>query len=386
MDNSMKFTKWVNGWGLGVAHPPLTEAQWTKDITVRYVLINSLDAGAVRLKFTNRFGDEPCELTHVTVAKSSDGKSGIVPETVTDVTFGGSLAGVMPPHGDIESDEIPFEISAGESLAVSMYFGKFTQMNTGFTYANKYMVRRFAPGDCTRDEAFDIYNSSYSAAYNFLWSVDFLTTPDSFSIAAYGDSITSQEWVDILAHKLIENGLGNRAIVRRAVSGSRIFGSYPALSYYHYGEDGKTRFEREVLHDGVEGVIILHGINDIIHPDGINPMRPMSNMPTPEKLAEGLSWYVSTAKKYGLRTYLGTILPIEGWRTYDIPRDDIRIAANEWIRSQKLSDGIIDFEAAVRDAQNPRAFAPECNSGDSLHPSLEGYRRMAESVPMNIFE
>ena len=51
----MKYTKWVNGWGLGVAHPPLSEAQWTRDTTVRYVLINTLDAGAVKLKFTNRF-------------------------------------------------------------------------------------------------------------------------------------------------------------------------------------------------------------------------------------------------------------------------------------------------------------------------------------------
>ena len=50
----MSFTKWVNGWGLGVTHPPLTEAQWTKNTTVRYVLLNSLDAGAVRLKFSNR--------------------------------------------------------------------------------------------------------------------------------------------------------------------------------------------------------------------------------------------------------------------------------------------------------------------------------------------
>jgi lysophospholipase L1-like esterase len=382
----MNYTKWVNGWGLGVAHPPLTEAQWTKDTTVRYVLINSLDAGAVRLKFTNRFGDFPATLSKVTVAISKDGKCAVDKNTITAVTFGGEESATIPEHGEIVSDEIPFKIKSGQKLAVSIYFAEFTQLNTGFTYDNKFMVRRFIAGDHTKSEDLNRYEMSFSAAYNFLWSVDFLTYEDAYSIAAYGDSITSQEWVDILAQKLIDNGVNNRAIVRRAVSGSRIFGSYPALSYYHYGEDGETRFCREVIHDGVKGVIILHGINDIIHPDGINPMRPMSNMPTPEKLAEGITYYLNQAKKHGLRTYVGTLLPIKGWRTYDIPRDDIRISFNNWIRTQNLSDGFIDFEKAVADPDDPRAFAPDCNRGDNLHASVEGYRKMAETVDMSIFK
>lgn len=382
----MSFTKWVNGWGLGVAHPPLTEAQWTKDTTVRYVLINSLDAGAVRLKFSNRFGDHPAELTEVTVAISSDEKCAVKEDSIVNVTFGGKKSATIPPHGEITSDEVPFNIRSGEKLSVSIYFGQFTQMNTGFTYENKFMVRRFIEGNCTHCADLDRYKMSFSASYNFLWSVDFLTYEDSFAIAAFGDSITSQEWVDILAQKLIDSGINNRAIVRRAVSGSRIFGSYPALSYYHYGEDGKTRFEREVKHDGIKGVIILHGINDIIHPDGINPMRPMSNMPTPQKLAEGITYYIDTAKSLGYNTYVGTLLPIKNWRTYDIARDDIRIAFNDWVRTQGLSDGYIDFEKAVADKDDPRAFDPACNRGDNLHASVEGYRRMAEAVDMNIFK
>ncbi len=382
----MEFTKWVNGWGLGVAHPPLSEAQWTKDTTVRYVLINSLDAGAVRLKFSNRFGENVAELSEVTVSISKDGKCAVNKDTITNVTFGGSIKGIIPPHGEIVSDEIPFNIKSGEKLVVSIYFENFTQMNTGFTYDNKFMVRRFIEGNHTHSEDFSIYEMSFSAAYNFLWSVDFLTYEDAFSIAAFGDSITSQEWVDILANKLIVNKINNRAIVRRAVSGSRIFGSYPALSYFHYGEDGLTRFRREVEHDGVKGVIILHGINDIIHPDGKNPMRPMSNMPTVEKLSSGVCDYISIAKELGLKTYLATLLPIKGWRTYDIPRDNIRIEFNNWIKNQKITDGVIDFEKAVLSKTDDKAFDPKCNRGDNLHASVEGYRRMAETVDMNIFK
>ncbi len=382
----MNYTKWVNGWGLGVTHPPLNEAQWTKNTTVRYVLINSLDAGAVRLKFSNRFGDEPVELSEVTVAVSEDGKCKVDPTTITNITFSGNKTGYIEPHGELVSDPVEFSIRSGEKLTVSIYFENFTQMNTGFTYENIYMTRRFIEGNCTHSADLDFYKMSFSTAYNFLWSVDFLTYEDSYSIAAFGDSITSQEWVDILALKLIESGNGKRAIVRRAVSGSRIKGCYPALSYYHYGESGMTRFVREVSHDGVEGVIILHGINDIIHPDGKNPMRPMSNMPTPSSLAEGITEYITAAKQLKMRTYIATLLPFKNWRTYDENRNIIRNEFNEWIRTQKLSDGYFDFDAAVRDKLDSAAFAPECNRGDNLHASVEGYKRIAEAVDLDIFK
>ena len=378
--------KWVNGWGLGVAHPPLTESQWCHDTTVRYVIYNSLDAEAVRLSFTNRFGDREAKLSAVTIAISEDGKCAVKKDTVTPVTFHGNPEGILPPHGDCVSDEIPFSCHCGDKIAVSLYFSDFVQMNTGFTYANPHMVRRFIEGNHAFDETFDPMKMSFSAAYHFLWSIDFKTNPDAYSVAAFGDSITSQDWVDLFALKLIENGKSNRAIVRRAVSGSRIFGSYPALSYAHYGEDGKTRFLREILHPGVKSVIILHGINDIIHPDGKNPMRPMSNLPSAEALLDGLLWYVNKAHEHGLKAYLCTLLPIEGWRTYDIPRDNIRIRLNEMIRNQTVADGVIDFEKAVREPHHPRAFRTDCNSGDSLHPSAEGYRRMAEVVPMELFD
>ena len=50
-----------------------------------------------------------------------------------------------------------------------------------------------------------------------------------------------------------------------------------------------------------------------------------------------------------------------------------------------LTDGVIDFERAVRDEKNPRAFDAACDRGDHLHASVEGYRRMAEAVDLGIF-
>lgn len=75
--------------------------------------------------------------------------------------------------------------------------------------------------------------------------------------------------------------------------------------------------------------------------------------------------------------------PIEGWRTYNESRDQIRTEFNQWLRNSPLFDGCIDFDIAVRDKNNPRAFAPGFDSGDHLHPSEAAYKRMAEAVPLD---
>ena len=82
-----------------------------------------------------------------------------------------------------------------------------------------------------------------------------------------------------------------------------------------------------------------------------------------------------------MKVYLGTLLPIEGWRTYAAFREKLRQGFNEWIRTTKEADGCIDFDRAVCDPQHPTAFAEGFDSGDHLHPSLQAYKRMAEEVP-----
>ena len=45
---------------------------------------------------------------------------------------------------------------------------------------------------------------------------------------------------------------------------------------------------------GADAVIIQHGINDIIHPVGVevNKFRPWSDMPTAADLIEGVEEYI----------------------------------------------------------------------------------------------
>ena len=140
--------------------------------------------------------------------------------------------------------------------------------------------------------------------------------------------------------------------------------------------------------DGADTVIIQQGINDIIHPVGenVNVFRPMSELPTVEELIEGLKMYISQARSFGYNVYVGTLLPMGGWRT-DAPfRQEMRHAYNEFIRTTDLIDGCIDFDAALRDPANPNYFLPQYDSGDHLHPSKAGYERMAKEIPARLLK
>jgi len=45
---------------------------------------------------------------------------------------------------------------------------------------------------------------------------------------------------------------------------------------------------------------------------------------------------------------------------------------------------VIDFDAAVRDPNHPAQFRDGYHSGDHLHPSMIGYKAMAEAVDLAI--
>ena len=109
-------------------------------------------------------------------------------------------------------------------------------------------------------------------------------------------------------------------------------------------------------------------------------------MPTAQDLIEGVTdIYIKPARELGCKVYGGTLLPIYGWRTYAKFREDVKNEYNEWIRTTDLFDACVDFDAAVRDEEQPEAFAEGNDSGDHLHPSERGYELMAEAVQRILF-
>ncbi|MHB9052020.1 MAG: SGNH/GDSL hydrolase family protein, partial [Thiomonas delicata] len=49
-------------------------------------------------------------------------------------------------------------------------------------------------------------------------------------------------------------------------------------------------------------------------------------------------------------------------------------------------DGVIDFDAALRDPAQPSRLLPRFDSGDHVHPSDAGYAAMAAAVPLGLLQ
>ena len=378
-----KYNKWVACWGNATSITDRKEAVWAKDLTLRYPVKMCFSGAALRLRFSNLTGTEPVTLTRVYVAKQK-GR----PYQAQQVLFGGKESVTMAPGTEVESDALSLDITAGEMVEVSIYLGEFTQMNAGTLITGPLSKGKYSYGDFAAQQELPLDLTRNTNWFYFLNTIDILTEEQNRALVCYGDSITAQSWPDYLALQLWEQGVRNISVIRRAVSGTRILRQYDCITYQAYGLKGATRFPIEMNVAGAWGVILQHGINDIIHPVGreVNVFRPWSDMPTVEELKKGISeLYVAHARQLGLQVWSGTLLPIEGWRTYNLERDEMRCQLNAWLRESPLFDGCIDFDQAVCDPTHPAAFAQGYDSGDHLHPSEKAYERMAQEVVNSLF-
>lgn len=372
--------KWVTAWGNA---PSITEHKpetYAKDITLRYPVTCAFGGEKVRLHFSNFCGTEPITLSRVTLARAM-GDREISLHNARLVTFGGEESVTIPAGEEIFSDEINFRIKPKGVLAVSIYLGSFTLMRTGVVAIGPLSKGFFSVGDCTFSQVLPLERTRTTSTFYFFCGLDLYTEDENRAVILYGDSITAQSWADYLATECMNDPYNRIAIVRRAASGTRVLREYSCITYESYGLSGRHRFEREISTvSGADTVIIQQGINDIIHPVGtdVNPFRPMSDLPAAGQLEEGVEEYFKIAAARGLKVYIGTLLPIKGWRTYAPFREELRNAFNDWARSRRDIAGCIDFDRALRSPEDPAAFAAGYDSGDHLHPSESAYRAMAE--------
>ena len=369
-----KYNKWVAAWGNAVSITDHRPETYAKNLTLRYPIYCPFDADAIRITLDNYCGTEPVTITRTTVLYNGE---------FVKVSFeGGSESVTIEAGATVVSDPIDLIISRDTTMDVSFYLGEYTLMRSSVVAMGPLSSGKYAVGDMTMIKDIPIEVSRKTDVFYFLSNVSVRTEERNRAIVCYGDSITAQDWPDYLKLLLKDAGIDNISVIRRATSGSRILREYDNITYESYGLKGTNRFEHEVPTDGADTVIIQQGINDIIHPVGteVNPFRPMSDLPTAEEMFEGYSWYLKKAREYGYKIYVGTLIPIEGWRTYADFREVLKNEFNDMLRTTDMADAVIDFDAALRSPDNPKSFVAEYDSGDHLHPSAMGYKRMAEEA------
>jgi lysophospholipase L1-like esterase len=205
-------------------------------------------------------------------------------------------------------------------------------------------------------------------------------------VVTLGDSITDGDidvstgdrgWPDALARRLRPKGI---AVVNAGIGGNRLLQSTPI-----FGAAALDRLDRDVLSvPGVTYLIVLEGINDI-GSSGPGATDGDAQLVDPKALIATYSEIIKHAHERGVKVFGGTIMPFEGADYYSIEKERVRQAVNEWIRTTKAFDAVIDFDKIVRDPVASHKIATEYDSGDHLHPSTDGYRKIGESIDLQPF-
>jgi lysophospholipase L1-like esterase len=390
---------WVSAWGaaplaqMQLQIPGMPPIPVYENQTVRMIIRPTIGGERLRIRVSNAFGATALKIGAAHVALIDKG-SKIVPDSDRTLTFGGQKTISIPPGAPMLSDPVDLKVPAFAELAISIFLPEKASPET-WHQTGQREIYVGGPGDLTGQT--EIPDATTIHAWFWLAGLEFWSSKDAATIVTFGDSITDgfgappgeyRDWPDQLAGRLAgSKGAGNLAVTNEGIGGNRIL-------HDGMGVSALARFDRDVLSlPGVADVILLEGINDVGWPHMTLPKgMDSSKFKLPDFALEdvsatdlivGMRQMIERAHERGVRIFGATILPFEGANYYSESGEATRQAVNQWIRTGGAFDGVIDFDAAVRDPAHPAQIRQDLQSGDHLHPNAAGYKAMADAIDIS---
>ena len=370
-----------------------------EDQTVRERVRVSIGGAQICLRLSNEYGSAPLLIGSATVAVPNDSTS-IRPGTIQAVTFGGRNSVTIPVGAPVLSDPVAFPVASGAEISISLYFPKRVPTPTLHALALKRAVVS-QPGDQTRAEKLEA--GAVSESLILLSAVLVPAQPSQRLVVAFGDSVTDgdrsaidadRNWPSDLVRRLGKTPEYSKvAVVNAGIAGNRLLSDCFLASAGCFGVSALARFDRDALAvPGVTHIVLLEGINDIGFPGaklGGSYLADPKDFRAPEDLMDAYRQLISRAHAHGVKLIGGTIGPFEGVTLpgyYSESKEAARQTINKWIRTSGSFDGVIDFDAVLRDPDHPSRLLPRFASKDHLHPNDDGYQAMADAIDLALFK
>jgi lysophospholipase L1-like esterase len=367
---------WTGSWATATGGQP-SVGPWS-DRTLRLVVHSSAGGPRVRLRFDNTFAATPVRIAGATVAVQRTGAA--ARGTPTRVTFRGTAGVTIPAGTQAYTDPLDFTVPADTNLLVSFHLPGTVPAAPVHRLAQQRSYVSVS-GDHTADGSAAPYTTVLTS-WPLLTGVDVGGGPGS--VVLLGDSITdgdkstvdaNRRWPDVLAARLLaQHAVPRYGVLNQGISGNRVVTDrYPGdgVSTDTAGVSALHRFDRDVLaQTSARTAVVFEGVNDVRW------------QTTAEQVIAGLHGLAERGHARGLRMLAATILPCEGETRCGSAVDAERVKVNAWIRGAGVFDGVLDFDAVVRDPQRPSRILPAYDSGDHLHPGDAGLAAMARAVDL----
>jgi lysophospholipase L1-like esterase len=286
------------------------------------------------------------------------------------------------------SDPIQFPVEALGSVAITYHLDNPPSRET--SHPGSRATTYYVHGDLV--SAADLPDAKHVEHWYQVTGIDVIDNASrAGTVVALGDSITdghaattngNDRWTDAFAANLQSSpATRDIAVSNRGTGGNHILTD-------GLGPNALARFDRDVLApSGVKWVIVFEAVNDLggLSIRGDAPAAAHAAMVA--NIEEAYAQMIVRAHAHGIRVFGATITPYGGSGYYHpFPSNEAdRQAINAWIRAAGHFDGVVDFDAVVRDPQHPDQLLPAFDCGDHLHPSPAGYKAMGEAVPLSLF-
>jgi len=376
---------WVASWGAAQQIPEpqneLPAAAW-KDGSLRQLVRTTLGGKVLRVRVSNLYGTAPLVVDGASIGRAlKPGSPDVDAATLRRLTFGGRTAVVIPAGAEYYSDDVTLDHAAGADLAITLAFKDAPQRQTG--HPGSRSTSFTLPG---RQELVASWPEAGRIAHWYaLTDIEVQAPRKVGTLVTIGDSITdgygvtpdtNSRWPDFLSARLIKEGV-QMGVVNTGIGGGRML-------LDGLGPNMASRFERDVLgRNGVTHALVLIGVNDMggLHRSGQDTPEARAQMLGDLKLAH--RQLVERAHARGVCVIGGTVLPYSGSDYYKpaAGNEEDRKALNQWIRTSGVFDAVADFDVALRDPAAPERIRKDVDN-DGLHPSIAGYRELANAVPL----
>ena len=347
---------------------------------------------------SNAFGLTPLHIGSASVALPAAkpnqfiaGSSAIIPGTIQNLTFGKRDSIVIPNGALAVSDPVEFPIGPGQVMTISIFLpdGQLGSLITS------HPGSRTQTWMCSDDytQTVDVTGKNRGSIFHwyFISGVDAWQDSPYCTLALIGDSITdgrlstdngNNRWPDLLFDRMQqEPATQHIAIVNQAAGGNRILND-------GLGPNVLARIDRDILAQaGIKYVLIFEGLNDI----GTSIPEAKEQEQICQRLIQAYEQLITRIHTFGIAAFGSTIPPFTApepeLQPYSVViREPTRQKINHWIRISGTFDAVVDFDAVLRDPEDVSRLNPLYNSGDYLHPNLEGFRALAENFPLELVE
>ena len=372
---------WVGTWGTA---PQLVErhnnppSPGLENNSLRQIVQVSMGGKKVRLKLTNEFSQNATEIKAIelAIAKTAGSSSEIDEASTVSLTFDGQTSVTIPAGGKVVSDPVKFQMKDRENVAITIHYGSASSTSVSGH-----------PGSRTTSYLEAGNTSDFSKAtktdhwYNIL-ALEVEAPKKAGAIAILGNSITDgrgsttnqqNRWADVLSRRLLANKATRRiGVLNMGIGGNCVLGG-------GLGPAAVNRYQRDLFsQEGVKWIILFEAVNDLGY--------ARNGEQTANRIIDVYKRIIREAHQKGIRVIGATITPFKGNNYYTEDHEKGRSTINQWIRTTKMLDGIIDFDQAVRNPQETIAMQQQfLFENDWLHLNAKGYETMGSCIDLNLF-